>query len=268
MKEMIQAENVSSGYGRDTVLTGMDFLVREGEIASIIGPNGSGKTTLLRSLSGILPIKKGRIVLDGRDLKDLSQKELARLVAVVGQHQEVPALTVAEYVLLGRMVHYRPFQFLESRHDLEIANHYMELTGILENRHLLLNELSGGQQQLAAIARALVQEPSILLLDEPTSHLDIAHQVGILDLILDLNTSLNLTVLMVLHDLNLAAEYSNRLLLLKRGNLYSQGTPEKTLTRQAIEEVYQAGVTVLENPLSGRPYVIPVTRRTAGKGRS
>lgn len=267
MKEMIQVENLNCGYGKDTVLEDLTFRVEQEEIASIIGPNGSGKTTLLRALSRILPIKRGKVILAGHDLKSLSQKELARLIAVVGQHQKAPALTVEEYVLLGRMVHYRPFQFLESRQDLKIARHYMDLTGILNSCDMLLNELSGGQQQLAAIARALVQEPTILLLDEPTSHLDIAHQISILDLILDLNEKLGLTVLMVLHDLNLAAEYSNRLLLLKKGTLYSQGPPEKTLKESAIEEVYQTRVTILENPLSGRPYVLPVTRKTEIKNQ-
>lgn len=261
MKDILKTETLSCGYGRETILTDISFSLKQGEIASVIGPNGSGKTTLLRSLSRILPVKQGRITLAANNLKTLNRKELARLIAVVGQRQKAPALTVEEYVLLGRIAHYRPFQFLESRHDLEIVRHYMELTGILDCRSFLLNELSGGQQQLAAITRAMVQEPAVLLLDEPTSHLDIAHQISILNLILDLNRSMGLTVLMVLHDLNLAAEYSNRLLLLKNGTLHSQGHPRDTLTRTAIEEIYQTRVRILENPLSGRPYVLPVTRK-------
>ena len=168
-------------------------------------------------------------------------------------------MTVREYVLLGRIPYYKRFQFIETDRDIALADRYMGLTGIEDCRDKRLNELSGGQMQLAAIARALVQEPKLLLLDEPTAHLDITHQARILDLIRRLNRELVVTVLMVLHDLNLASEYSHRLALIKDGRLIACGQPDRVLTYNIVEDVYNTVVVVDKNPLSGRPHVFLVT---------
>jgi iron complex transport system ATP-binding protein len=162
-------------------------------------------------------------------------------------------------VLLGRIPFYSRFQFIESDRDRALADRYIGLTGIADCQDKLLNELSGGQMQLAAIARALTQEPRLLLLDEPTAHLDITHQARILDLIRRLNRELSITVLMVLHDLNLASEYSHRLMLLKGGQQMACGKPDQVLTYKIVEAVYETTVLVDKNPLTGRPHIFLVS---------
>jgi len=174
-------------------------------------------------------------------------------------------MTVEEFVLLGRIPHFRDLQFLETGKDAEAAEHSMRVTGVEGLRGRLMDQLSGGERQLVAIARALAQEPEWLFLDEPTAHLDIAHQVRILDLLLQLNQSSNLTLIMVLHDLNLAGEYCRRLLLMQQGRIRREGRPEEVLDRGTIEDVYGTPVAVGQNPLSLRPFVLPVpTGKQAG----
>ncbi len=251
--------NLSCGYGEKTVLSDIDIEIDSGEIVTIIGPNGSGKTTLLRAVSRILPPHRGSILLSEVDIQKMTPVTLARQIAVVGQFREPVAMTVHQYVLLGRIPYYKRFQFTETDRDHALADRYIDLTGIADCKDKRLNELSGGQMQLAAIARALVQEPTLLLLDEPTAHLDITHQARILDLIRRLNRELDLTVLMVLHDLNLACEYSHRLVLLKEGRLVVCGKPDEVVTYQTVEDVYDTVVLVDKNPLTGRPHIFLVS---------
>ncbi len=260
---LLQIENLSCGYHGKMILQDIDLCVAPGEIVSIIGPNGSGKTTLLRTMSNILPPEKGDILIRGRKIADIPRKELAGMVAVVAQSVDSKMMTVAEYVLLGRLPYFRRFQFIESKTDEALAEKYMKLTDTYKFRHALMSDISGGERQLASIARALVQEPSLLLLDEPTSHLDITHQAQILGLIHQLNQDLNLTVIMVVHDLNLAAEYSGRLVLLDKtnGRVYRSGTPEQVITRESVENVYGAPVLIGKNPVSGKPCVFLVSRQ-------
>lgn len=258
---LLDIEDLACGYGEKVILTDINLAVFPGEIFTVMGPNGSGKTTLLRAVARILPPRRGRISLAGVDIHGMPPATLARQIAVVGQLREPVAMTVKEYVLLGRIPFYKRFQFIETDHDHALADRYLHLTGIAEYKDQRLDELSGGQMQLAAIARALVQEPRLLLLDEPTAHLDITHQARILDLIRQLNDELALTVLMVLHDLNLASEYSHRLALLKNGRMVSCGKPAEVLTQKAMEDVYGTVVRVSKNPLSGRPYVFLVTAK-------
>jgi len=179
---------------------------------------------------------------------------------VVMQTINPAAMTVKDYVRLGRLPFFKKYQFFETSLDIEIAEKYMQLTGIANLAESRINEISGGELQLASIARALTQEPSLLVLDEPTSHLDITHQVCILELINNLKKELSLTVLMVLHDLNLAAEYSDRLVLMtgQGGKIFRTGTPEQVLTEEAIQKVYQTRVMVRPNPVSKKPWVFLV----------
>lgn len=177
-------------------------------------------------------------------------------------------MKVREYVLMGRLPYLKAFQFYETRKDEKIADHYLYLTGISELKDKLFLEISGGERQLAQIARALTQEPEVLLLDEPTSHLDIKHQVEILDLIRRFNKDLGITIVMVMHDLNLAAEYCGRLLMMNNGKAARLGTPEEVLTYQQIEEVYQTVVIVRNNPLSLKPYVFLVSEEEKIKSNS
>lgn len=267
-KALLEIKRLSCGYGDKTILRDISLAVDTQEIVTIIGPNGSGKTTLLRAVSRILAPREGKVLLSGVDINKMTPEKLARQIAVVGQFREPVAMTVREYVLLGRIPFYTRFQFIETDRDRALADRYIRLTGIAECENKRLNELSGGQMQLAAIARALAQEPKLLLLDEPTAHLDITHQTRILDLIRRLNRELSITVLMVLHDLNLASEYSHRLMLLKEGQQVACGKPGQVLTYKAVEEVYDTTVLVDKNPLSGRPHVFLVTeeqQRVSGK---
>ena len=250
---------ISCGYGKSFNLNDISLSVARGAFAGIIGPNGSGKTTLFKGISGILPIKKGSICLSGVPLESMKLREKARKMAVVSQFPEGADMTVQDYVLLGRLPHRHAFNFLESARDKVLARKYMRLTGIYHYREKQMSQLSGGEQQLAAIAQALTQEPELLLLDEPTSHLDINHQMQMLDLIQSLNKELNLTVLMIIHDLNLAAEYCDQLILINDGKIYTQGTPAEVLTFQNIEAVYNAVVIAQTNPLSGKPVIFPVS---------
>lgn len=256
---MLKVSKLTCGYNADPVLRDVSFELQQAEFLGIIGPNGSGKTTLLRALTGMLKPASGIVLLQGQDIGQIGLKELARKVAVVSQSLPQGSLSVEEFVLLGRIPHLTRLQFLESSKDMEIATKSMSLTGTLGLKEHLIDQISGGEKQLVHIARALAQEPRLLLLDEPTAHLDIAHQVRILDLIRRLNREFGLTVVMVLHDLNLASLYCDRLLLLCQGRIYRHGSPDEVLTYQAIEEVYQTVVLVKENPLSHRPYIFLVS---------
>ena len=257
--EVLKVDDLTCGYGDRPVLKGLSFSVEDGELLGVIGPNGSGKTTLVRALTKILEPMDGRILLEGRDIKEMDLSELARRIAVVSQNPEGGSwMTVEEFVLLGRVPHRRKFQLLETKHDEEVAERAMALTGTLGLKGRLLKELSGGERQLISIAKALCQEPKLLLLDEPTAHLDIAHQVRVLDLIKKLNRDDGLTAITVLHDLNLAGEYCDRLLLLKDGKLCRTGLPEEVLDPRVIEDAYGVKVVVGRNPASSKPYVFPI----------
>lgn len=261
MKEMLlNLDRVCCGYDGEIILHDISFTVSPGELIGIIGPNGCGKTTLLRAISGIRKPKGGDLSIEGENIFKFSHQELAQKMAVVGQNVEPVFLPVEDYVMLGRLPYYRKYQFFETRNDEAIVRKYMELTNTWKLRKKMMTEISGGERQLASIARALTQEPTLLLLDEPTSHLDISHQVQILELIRNMNRDLNLTVLMVIHDLNLASEYSTRLLLIKEGTIYRMGTPEEVITYRTIEDVYKTIVYVKKNPLSGNPCVFLVTQ--------
>jgi len=250
---------LSCGYRDEPILHDVNLAVSKGELIGIIGPNGSGKTTLLRAITRILRPWKGEVFVDGRNIWRTRQKEIAREIAVVSQGAEPVLMSVHEYVLLGRLPYYRECQFFESRSDEGIARKYMDLTDTAHLSDSLMSEISGGERRLAQMARALAQEPSVLALDEPTAYLDIAHQVRILDLVKRLNVTLGVTVVMVLHDLNLASEYCDRLVLLNKGGIHKVGSPGVVLTYPVIEDVYGTTVVVEKNPLSGKPFVILVT---------
>lgn len=256
---MLEIRNLTCGYDSWFLLQDINFEIKQGELFGIIGPNGSGKTTILRAITRLLKPKKGKIIFDGKDIWQVPLRELSKKVAVVTQNPPTNFMNIEEFVLLGRTPHYKRFQFLETRKDLEVSQKCMVLTDTIGLRDKSINQISGGERQLVSIARALTQEPKLLLLDEPTTHLDITHQVGILDLIKRLNKEFGLTVIMVLHDLNLASEYCDRLLLINQGKMHKIGTPQEVLTYQVIEEVYKTIVIVKENPVSLKPYILLVS---------
>ena len=255
-----EIQNYSCGYPSFR-LNDISFKLERGAFAGIIGPNGSGKTTLFRGISGTLSTLEGEVRLQGKNLKNLSLQKRAQNIAIVTQTVDAGQITVEDYVLMGRIPYHTRFQFFETKTDYEIAVKYMELTGVFHHKDKLMTELSGGEQQRAAIARALTQEPELLLLDEPTSHLDITHQVRILNLIQHLNEELGLTVLMVIHDLNLASEYCNQLILFREGRIFLQGAPEEVLTFETIETVYKTPVITRINPYSGKPVIFLVSEK-------
>ncbi len=256
---MLEIKNLTCGYTGNFFVQDINFKVNNKEIVGIIGPNGSGKTTLLRGISRTLKPKKGAVILNGEDIWQMSFKELARKMAVLPQGINPISMTVEEFVLLGRIPHLKNFQFFEDKDDLEIAEECMRLTDTLRFKDHLMTQISGGERQLVFIARALAQQPKLLLLDEPTTYLDITHQVRILDLIKRLNRELELTILMVLHDLNLASEYCRRLILLSNGRIFREGATEDVINYKIIEEVYKTVVVVEKNPVSAKPYVLLVS---------
>lgn len=257
-------ENFACGYP-GFKLSDIGFSMQKGSFTGIIGPNGSGKTTLFRGITGALPTLRGEVLLRGKNLQTMSLKGRAQNIAIVSQFVDTDQISVEDYVLLGRIPYHRQFQFFESKNDFSIARKYMELTDVYQYKDKLMTELSGGEQQRAAIARALTQEPELLLLDEPTAHLDITHQVKILDLLNRLNQEMELTVLMVIHDLNLASEYCDHLVLVNRGRVFTQGIPEEVLTFDTLEKVYRTPIVTQINPYSKKPVVFLVSEKTLKK---
>ncbi len=252
---MIDLHSVSFRYRQDWVLREISFQIRKGEFIGVIGPNGSGKSTLLKTLCRLLTPQKGEILLDLVPLKEMSQGEIARKIAVVPQEAySLFPFRVIEMVLMGRSPHLGRLMF-EGARDLEIAKKAMEWTETLPIGERLIDELSGGERKRVFIARALVQEPEVILLDEPTANLDIHHQVDFLELILNLNREKGLTIAMASHDLNIASEYCDRLILLQGGTIFKIGSPREVITRANIEKVYGCRVWVDENPISGMPRI-------------
>ena len=241
-------------------LTDLSFAITSGEIVGVIGPNSSGKTTLIRLLTRVLEPVEGEIALEGRRLQNWGRAELARQVAVVpqGVPREFP-FTVEELVLMGRYPH-APARYFEDPEDVRAARAAMSATGVLDLAPVALASLGGGETQRAVIARALAQEPRLLVLDEPTAHLDLRYQAETAALLRRLNRERGVTILLVSHDLNLAAEVSDRLLLLAEGRPVRLGTPEDVLEETLLAAVYGCDVRVESNPATGRPTVrVPYT---------
>jgi iron complex transport system ATP-binding protein len=256
---ILKVRQVTGGYGRSAVLFDVNFDVRVGEILGVIGPNGSGKSTLLRVLSRVISPMCGYVELSSHDLAVIRMEILAKEMAVVSQYQPSMDITVGDFVALGRIPYFGRFQFFETKKDFDAIDRALGLTGTEKFRDRFLGQMSGGERQMVFIARALAQEPKILLLDEPTTHLDITHQVKVLDLIRKLNKDEGITVVMILHDLNLAGEYCERLLLLDEGRLRKIGSPTEVLTYRVIESVYKTVVVVKKNPVSFKPCIFLVS---------
>lgn len=261
MSVKIRTENLHTGYNGVAVLNGISIELSESGFVGVIGPNGSGKTTLLRTMSRALAPQSGCVQLEGKDIYAISAREFARRVAVVPQDTMVAFdFTVLDITLMGRSPRLGRFA-LEGSKDVEIAMEALAQTGTqhLKDRHI--TALSGGERQRVMLARALAQEPEILLLDEPTSHLDISFQFEIMDLVKRLNKDRGLTVLAVLHDLNLASHYCDQLVMIGDGEVQASGSPEDVITSDNIRRVYGAEVWVRKHPTTHRPYVIAGVRQ-------
>lgn len=243
----IKVEGLGFSYGKREVLKDIAFLVRAGGFVGILGPNGSGKTTLLNCVAGTLRYVTGKVAVCGKDILSIGSLELARLVAVVPQESAMNfEFTVEEVVLMGRYSHIDRYRFEDER-DYTVAEKAMRVTGIWWLRDRLVTNLSGGERQRVVIARALAQEPKVLLLDEPTTHLDIRHQLEVLGLIKELNKARGLTVLAVFHDLNLAARFCDRLLLMEDGRIMASGTPEEVLTAENVAKTFRVIASIGRN---------------------
>ena len=241
----LKVSSLEAGYGEKLILRGLSFNVKIGEFVGIVGANGCGKTTLLRALSGILKIKNGEIEVYGKDAVRLPRRDIAREVALVPQLMEpVEGLTVMELVLLGRTPYLERFDFINGD-DIDIAKWAIGEVGIEDISEKKLSELSGGEFQRAAIARALAQEPHLLLLDEPISHLDIRYQMKILKILRKLRYQR--TIIATFHDLNLAARFCQRLILMKKGEIVAYGRPDEVLTKENIWKAYRIKAEVKKN---------------------
>ncbi len=253
---MIEIKNLNVDFGPRHILKNILLHVKTGETLALLGPNGSGKSTLIRALSGVVPAS-GSLLFSGRDLSGLNAAERARLMAVVPQVASLPpAFTVWETVLLGRTP-YLNFLGQISPKDEEIARCALAKVDALGFAARRVGELSGGEQQRVLLARALAQSTPVLLLDEPTTHLDLQHQIGLLELVHKLAGQEKLTVLIALHDLNLAARYADRVALIVAGEIKALGTPKEVLRPELISQVYQWPVQVIQHPFLDTPLILP-----------
>lgn len=260
MIDKIEINKLITGYKNGFHLKSITTTIKNGSITGLIGPNGSGKSTLLKSIVGYLKPLSGEILIDGINIKNLDKKVRSKKIAFIGQKIGDIDITVKDYLLFGRLPYFGKFQLFETKKDIEIIEYYANYLGIIHflNRNLL--ELSGGEQQVVAICGALVQSADILLLDEPTAHLDINYQIKIMDILKDLNQKIGFTIVIVLHDLNLAAEYCDNLLLMSKGELKFHGDVFDVIQYDKLEQVYNTVVITQINPLSKKPFVIPISK--------
>jgi iron complex transport system ATP-binding protein len=256
----LAADALTLGYGDRVVVDDLDLAIAPGRVTAIVGANGCGKSTVLRAMARLIPPRAGRVVLDGRALGAVPSKEVARILGLLPQGPVAPeGIVVADLVGRGR----HPHQGLLGRwsaRDYEAVAQALEVTGIADLADRPVDELSGGQRQRVWIAMALAQETDILLLDEPTTFLDVAHQIEVLDLLTDLNRDRGTTIVMVLHDLNLAARYADELVAVREGRVHASGAPSEIITPELVREVFGLGCSVITDPLSGKPLVLPSGR--------
>jgi len=252
----LKLQDVTLGYQRSLVIKAMSLEVKPGEVLGLVGPNGCGKSTIIKALSRVISPYSGSIFLNGQNISRIPRMELARLMGVVPQIPLLPSnFTAFEIVLMGRNPHLGFLQY-EGPKEIAIAWQAMEKTGTPSLAERRVSELSGGEIQGLLIARVLAQETKAILLDEPTANLDIGRQIEILDLIRNMCSENNLAVLAALHDLNLAAQYCNRLVLLNEGRVYAEGTPSEVITSSNITKVYGAASCVYSHPVNGLPCVL------------
>ena len=247
---MLEIENISIGFGVREVLRDVSFALLEGEIIALLGPNGAGKTTLIRAMNGTLPVQRGEIVISRKRLSEISRREIARHIAVVAQENETKfPVSVLQFVLSGRFVHGNAFGW-ETENDVEIARRALADCELGDLADRLMNELSGGERQRVVLARALATGAQTLLLDEPTANLDIAHQAMMFRLVRERCKTSNASAVVITHDLNLAAAFADRVLLLKDGKMFAIGPPRDVLTEENIAAVFGVKVLLDENPVS------------------
>ncbi|MFD4995618.1 ABC transporter ATP-binding protein [Streptomyces buecherae] len=255
----LAARDITVGYGGQTVIDGLDVAIPPGVVTTIIGPNGCGKSTLLRTLTRLLKPARGAVVLDGEDIARLRTRDVAKKLGLLPQAPVAPeGLTVADLVARGRHPH-QSWLRQWSSDDADIVEKALAMTGVSELAQRPIDSLSGGQRQRVWISMTLAQGTDLLLLDEPTTYLDLAHAIDVLDLVDDLHES-GCTVVMVLHDLNLATRYSDHLIVMRAGSILAQGTPREVITAELLEEAFGLRAKVIDDPVGDRPLIVPIGR--------
>lgn len=258
----LEIKDLEFGYNEDLVIKGVSFNIEKGKFISIIGPNGSGKSTLLKTINHLYNPTSGSILVDEININNMKKRDLAKKIALVPQDTVVDYdFTVEEIVLMGRHPYKSRFQ-KEDEGDYKIINESLEKTNTLKLKKRLITEISGGERQRVFIAKALAQKPSIILLDEPTSHLDINHQMDILNLLKKLNKEQGTTIILVIHDINLAARYSDEIILINKGEISDMGKPEDIITSDNIENIYNLKVAIEKNKYTDTTYITPIEIRS------
>lgn len=258
---MLEARNITVNYDDRVAVRNVSLNIAPGKVLAIIGPNGAGKSTLLRALNGSVPVKGGEVVLDNQSTNSFTRRAIGRRIAVVTQESELRfPVTVMDFVLGGRYAWSNAWGW-ENARDIEIVTEALHQTGLEQFGHRLMNELSGGERQRVVVARALATQAKIFLLDEPTANLDLAHQAAMLKLIRSRCDRGDTAAVVVTHDVNLAAEFADQILLLKGGRAVAIGSPAEVLTTQRLQEIFDLRVLVDANPITGAPRITPVHER-------
>lgn len=255
---MISCKNLKVGYEEKVIIENLSLSINKGEVVSIIGPNGCGKSTLLKTLSRIIKPMSGGIYIQNESIKSLKSKHISQKVCLLSQYNDAPGdLTVEELVYFGRIPHKKWYES-KTKSDEEIVNWAIENTGLKRYKNTPINSLSGGERQRAYIAQALCQKPDILLLDEPTTYLDISYQLEVMELVREINEKFNITIVMVLHELNQASKYSDRLVIMKDGEIVSDGCPREVINKETIKQVYKIECDIDNDPISNKPRIHPI----------
>ena len=258
---MLEAKNIRVNYGTRAAVAGVSLLPKPGEVIAIIGPNGAGKSTFLRALNGALPVAGGQVLLDGNPLSSFARRAVARHIAVVAQESDLRfPVTVMEFVLGGRHAWASAWGW-ETERDVQIARAVLRETELEDFAARFMNELSGGERQRAVLARALATEAGVFLLDEPTANLDLAHQATMLRLVRARCDDGSAAAVVVTHDVNLAAEFADQVLLMKEGRAIASGPPREVLTQDLLRKIFDLEVLVDAHPISGAPRITPVHAR-------
>ncbi|WP_167041545.1 ABC transporter ATP-binding protein [Salinibacterium sp. ZJ454] len=263
-RHTLRAENLGLAYDGRPVIQGLDLTVPDGQVTVIVGANACGKSTLLRGISRLLKPASGRVTLDGRDIHAQTAKDVARTIGILPQSPTAPeGITVADLVGRGRYPHQGWFRQWTSTDDAQVTE-ALRATDTAQLASRRIEELSGGQRQRVWIAMVLAQDPDILLLDEPTTFLDVTHQIEVLDLLTDLNRSRGTTVVMVLHDLNLAARYADHIVVMAAGRIIASGPPAEVISAELVQNAFALESRVVTDPVCGAPMVVPVGRFHGG----
>ena len=253
----LRGHALTVGYDAMVVLDGLDVTIPPGKVTVIVGANACGKSTLLKALARLIPVTSGHVTIDGTDTQTIARRALARTLGVLPQHPTAPdGVTVADLVARGRHPHRGLFSRWTDTDDAAVT-HALTVTATLDLAHRPISELSGGQKQRVWIAMILAQDPQLMLLDEPTTFLDLHHQVEVLDLLSELNTTRGTTIVMVLHELNLAARYADHLIIMKNGRIIAQGAPADTLNAMTVHDAFTLDAVVINDPVTATPLIVP-----------